>query len=300
LTEYILLSIIDIVNFKFNEIWYIDGVKYIPTKIEYNPLGTAAKVVLRADADLPLPESQVPPVLEYNVTIGFNYGTAAGLQAYLLYKGNVGAVVTNYRNNGDGTESFLVNGISGLANETFYDTPITSFEDLTGWILSLGDLCFTHTECTYVILPNIQTMGTACLHLSDTITTYDYPTLTSIGPGTFRGNTIVTSISLPLLETADGGNFTQLTLVTTIDLPSLTSCGDLSFSQCPLLDTVYIPLCTQLGSTTGDNNVFWLTASGNAITLTVPTILSTCDSGSPDGDIQTLLTTNIGSTINYV
>lgn len=55
LTEYILLSIIDIVNFKFNEIWYIDGVKYIPTKIEYNPLGTASKVVLRPDADLPLP-----------------------------------------------------------------------------------------------------------------------------------------------------------------------------------------------------------------------------------------------------
>ena len=66
LTEYILLSIIDIVNFKFNEIWYIDGVKYIPTKIEYNPLGTASKVVLRPDADLPLPAMKVSDYLHIN------------------------------------------------------------------------------------------------------------------------------------------------------------------------------------------------------------------------------------------
>jgi hypothetical protein len=55
LTEYVFLAGVDIVNFKFSELWYIDGVKYIPIKLEYNPYGTSTKVLLRPDADLPTP-----------------------------------------------------------------------------------------------------------------------------------------------------------------------------------------------------------------------------------------------------
>ena len=201
LTEYILLSIIDIVNFKFNEIWYIDGVKYIPTKIEYNPLGTAAKVVLRPDADLPLPENQVP-----NLRIGgMAFGSAAAFQAFLIAKGNPTATVTSYTDNGDGTETFAVGGFTAFAAQTFEnETDLTSFEDLTGWVTYLGAGCFN--ACLYLTLfvgNNVSGMGNA-VFIQTGLTFINLPNCVSMGIGVFASCPSLATIILPLCTNLGG------------------------------------------------------------------------------------------------
>lgn len=201
LTEYVLLSIIDIVNFKFNEIWYIDGVKYIPTKIEYNPLGTAAKVVLRPDADLPLPENQVP-----NLRIGgMAFGSAAAFQAFLIAKGNPTATVTSYTDNGDGTETFAVGGFTAFAAQTFEnETDLTSFEDLTGWVTYLGANCFN--ACLYLTLfvgNNVSGMGNA-VFIQTGLTFINLPNCVSMGIGVFASCPSLATIILPLCTNLGG------------------------------------------------------------------------------------------------
>lgn len=201
LTEYILLSIIDIVNFKFNEIWYIDGVKYIPTKIEYNPLGTASKVVLRPDADLTLPESQVP-----NLRIGgMAFGSAAAFQAFLIAKGNPTATVTSYTDNGDGTETFAVGGFTAFAAQTFEnETDLTSFEDLTGWITYLGSNCFN--ACLYLTLfvgNNVSGMGNA-VFIQTGLTFINLPSCVTMLIGVFASCTSLATIILPLCTNLGG------------------------------------------------------------------------------------------------
>jgi hypothetical protein len=201
LTEYILLSIIDIVNFKFNEIWYIDGVKYIPTKIEYNPLGTASKVVLRPDADLPLPENQVP-----NLRIGgMAFGSAAALQAFLIAKGNPTATVTSYTDNGDGTETFTVGGFTAFAAQTFEnETDLTSFEDLTGWVTYLGANCFN--ACLYLTLfvgNNVSGMGNA-VFIQTGLTFINLPSCVTMLIGVFASCPSLATVILPLCTNLGG------------------------------------------------------------------------------------------------
>ena len=201
LTEYILLSIIDIVNFKFNEIWYIDGVKYIPTKIEYNPLGTASKVVLRPDADLPLPENQVP-----NLRIGgMAFGSAAAFQAFLIAKGNPTATVTSYTDNGDGTETFTVGGFTAFAAQTFEnETDLTSFEDLTGWVTYLGAGCFN--ACLYLTLfvgNNVSGMGNA-VFIQTGLTFINLPSCVTMLIGVFASCPSLATIILPLCTNLGG------------------------------------------------------------------------------------------------
>jgi hypothetical protein len=201
LTEYILLSIIDIVNFKFNEIWYIDGVKYIPTKIEYNPLGTAAKVVLRPDADLPLPANQIQ-----NLRIGgMNFGSAAALQAFLIAKGNPTATVTSYNDNGDGTETFTVGGFTAFAAQTFEnETDLTSFEDLTGWVTYLGAGCFNAClNLTIFVADNVSSMANA-VFIQTGLTFISLPNCVSMGIGVFASCPSLATIILPLCTNLGG------------------------------------------------------------------------------------------------
>ena len=233
LTEYVILSIIDIVNFKFNQVWYLDGVKYIPTKIEYNPLGTAAKVVLRADADLPLPESQTP-----NLRLGgMAFGSAAAFQSFLIAKGNPTATVTSYTDNGDGTETFAVGGFTAFAAQTFEDeTALTSFEDLTGWATYLGDNCFNacinltlfvgnnvlglgnavfiQTGLTFINLPNCVTMLIGVFSSCPSLATIILPSCTNLGGTVGDDNVFLTinggspvALTVPaVLQTCDAGN----------------------------------------------------------------------------------------------
>ena len=226
LTEYILLSIIDIVNFKFNEIWYIDGVKYIPTKIEYNPLGTAAKVVLRPDADLPLPANQIQ-----NLRIGgMNFGSAAALQAFLIAKGNPTATVQNYTDNGFGYETFAVGGFTAFAAQTFEnETDLITFEDLTGWVTYLGAGCFNAClNLTIFVADNVSAMANA-VFIQTALTEISLPNCASMSLGVFAACSNLATINLPVcsdlggtvfddsvFDTINGGNPVTLTVPTAL------------------------------------------------------------------------------------
>jgi hypothetical protein len=85
--------------------------------------------------------------------------------------------------------------------------------------------------------------------------------------------------------------FSNATLLTTVILPAILIISGESFKNCTSLIELNISSCTNLGPTVGDDLVFDSTI-GNTITLTVPSALMTCNSGSPDGDIQYLQANN--------
>ncbi len=101
----------------------------------------------------------------------------------------------------------------------------------------------------------------------------------------------ITEIFMPMLETAGDNSFESMPNLTSIDLPNLISIGDNSVYGSPLLTLINLPSCTDLGGTVGNDSVF-VSTIGNTITLTVPSILMTCNSGNPDGDIQYLQANN--------
>ena len=78
---------------------------------------------------------------------------------------------------------------------------------------------------------------------------------------------------------------------TTVILPAVLTINSGCFDTCFSLIILNISSCTNLGPTVGNDNVFQYIA-GNTITLTVPSALTTCNSGSFDGDIQYLIDNN--------
>jgi len=211
-------------------------------------------------------------------------------------------------------------GITILNDYTFSYTAfstISMFENVT----TVGDGCFQDcTSLTTVDLPQLTTAGygcfayctslttidlpqliTAVIYCFDTctsLTTINIPQLTTAEAYSFNYCTSLTTIDLPQLITAGYGCFQDCTSLTTIDLPSLISAGSFFFANSTSLTTINIPLCTDLGGSVGDNNVF-NSIVGNTITATFNSVLSTCNSGSPDGDIQYLEANNT-VTITYV
>jgi hypothetical protein len=85
--------------------------------------------------------------------------------------------------------------------------------------------------------------------------------------------------------------FVSATALTTVILPAVLTISSGSFDSCFSLIILNISSCTNLGPTVGNDNVFQYIA-GNTITLTVPLALTTCNSGSFDGDIQYLIDNN--------
>lgn len=128
--------------------------------------------------------------------------------------------------------------------------------------------------------------------------TANLPLLETAGDGCLRDTGLTGTLSLPKLRTTGSYCF-QGAGVSNFQLPLLEDLGDTAMALCTSATTIYMPSLINLGPTTGDDSVF-LAISGNTITLTVPTALSTCDAGSPDGDIVYLLANNPLSTINYV
>lgn len=115
--------------------------------------------------------------------------------------------------------------------------------------------------------------------------------ITTAGIYCFNDCTSVTTFNLPSLTTAGEGCFYFCSSSTTFNLPSLTTVGNFCFRNCTSATTFNLPSCTNLGGTVGNNSVF-LNITGNTITLTIPSVLMTCNSGNPDGDIQYLQANN--------
>lgn len=93
-----------------------------------------------------------------------------------------------------------------------------------------------------------------------------------------------------IIETI-GKAFSKANLLTTVILPAVLTISFYCFETCSSLIILNISSCTNLGPTVGDDNVF-NDMTGNIITLTVPLALMTCNTGSPDGDIQYLQANN--------
>lgn len=202
-----------------------------------------------------------PPEPEYNLRIGgMAFGSAAALEAYLQVL-NPAATVTAYLDNGDGTEDFLVVGITGLAAHTFNANTYTAaaaltvFIDLTDWITDLGAYCFHQCNAaeTYVLNGAIS-LGNHCF--------------------SFNGTPNPQSFSLN----------------------SAQNIGDYCFLNAGNLTSLSLPNAFNLGTTVGDNGVFQNTA---ITALTVPVALATVNAGNPDGDITQLIIDN-AATITYI
>ena len=76
-----------------------------------------------------------------------------------------------------------------------------------------------------------------------------------------------------------------------VSLSAVTTIGPNCFSNCLSLAQISLPACTDLGGTSGDDNVF-SGITNNTIAAVFNTILSTNNSGQPDGDILELYANN--------
>lgn len=153
------------------------------------------------------------------------------------------------------------------------------------------------TNLESVILPSLAGTGRTafreCSNLYELIT----PSLSNVGEGCFGDCSILTEINLPNALVVQDGAFsgTSAGFVNGgyINLPFASFIGNSAFAV-PATGgnfTLNIPSCTALGTTVGNNSVF-LNISTCTINLTVPVALMTCNSGSPDGDIQYLVANN--------
>jgi hypothetical protein len=86
-------------------------------------------------------------------------------------------------------------------------------------------------------------------------------------------------------------SFYYCTELTNITLPYVINVGLYPFEYCLSLTNVNLSSCLQLGPTVGNDDVFYEVV-GNNVILTIPAALMTCNSGSPDGDIQYLQANN--------
>ena len=165
-------------------------------------------------------------------------------------------------------------------------------------LTTAGNNCFYNcTVLETINLPDLTTAGNSCFENCPSLTTVNLPDLTTAGNSCFDSCSSLLTISLPSLTTAGSNFLSACGSLTTVDLPSLVSIGNNSLI-CISITTINMPSCTNLGPTTGDDNVFNGIA-GNTITATFNSVLETCNSGDPDGDIQ-YLDANNDVTITYV
>ena len=108
----------------------------------------------------------------------------------------------------------------------------------------------------------------------------------------------LTTVTLNGVTTVGQEGLYKCTSLTSVALPAVIYIMDNAFFGCTSLTTIDLTLCANLGTTTGNDSVFF-GIIGNTITVTVPTVLQTCDGGNPDGDLV-YLSANNTATINYI
>ena len=169
-----------------------------------------------------------------------------------------------------------------------------------GVVTSIGPDAFEecHTLET-VSLPSVLTTSSSSFNTADSLSTVFLPSLTIVGFACFAYCTSLINIDLPSVITVEQGAFSGVGPPSgfgfggTVNLPLATSIGNIAFAG-PITSgnfTLNIPSCTALGTTVGNNSVF-INITLCTINLTVPVALMTCNSGSPDGDIQYLVANN--------
>lgn len=171
-----------------------------------------------------------------------------------------------------GNEVQLIGGSNIIIKEDlFYSNDnLISIEDDSLCIVELQDYTFSNCTNLYkVILNNVIIAGNGCFETSSNITDLQLNSVESIGYDFFG----------------------DLYIIETISLPNVISIANFAIGRCYDLININLPMCENLGSTVGNNDVFF-NITGNNITLTIPAALMTCNSGNPDGDIQYLQANN--------
>lgn len=162
-------------------------------------------------------------------------------------------------------------------------------------MVTAGDHCFSTSPSSLVNVDfsSLTTAGIGCFQNVPFVDP-DFPVLSPILPRNLFNNCVNLTDSFSLLSrVTEAGNycFTNCVGFINLNLPLLITAGNYCFESCYSLTTINIPSCTDLGGTVGDDFVF-SGINGNTITLTVSPGLMTCNSGSPDGDIQYLQANN--------
>lgn len=155
-----------------------------------------------------------------------------------------------------------------------------------------------------MILSSSGIIAAACNNLVTGI----FLELTSAGGGAFASNPNLLVLTCPKLVTINETFLTGASSMVSLSLPELkyvihVAAKSQAFYHMTSLQTLYIPKCEQLGNDCLDNEVFYQAGLpdpvGNTITLTVSSVLETCNAGAADDDIVSLSNDNT-VTVIYV
>ena len=161
-------------------------------------------------------------------------------------------------------------------------TSISEANNLVGTASSVSDWN------TYFDLPTYGNSFTSVQVVGNQVTLYGG---SNIQLNSLSSNYLISAIDTGCIVDVIFNAFGNSAALTSVTLPAATYIDSQAFYNCPILTTINISGCTDLGGSVGNNSVFEGT-TGNTITLTVPSVLMTCNSGFPDGDIQYLQANN--------
>lgn len=283
---------------------------------------TAAPTTTTTTAD-PLAPSSTALILDF-LTIA-NANTIAGGDATNVANWNTffnlpvnGSVFTSVITYNAQVYLYGGSGIKLKSSAFAGNVTITKFTDNINCITSMGYRCFSGcNKITNIYAPAVLTIDTflqsgvvlfnRAMDGCTLLTTVNLQSLTAVtGVAMFSNCTNLLSVNFNSVITFDlttpsgaSGNWSGCNYFNTISLPACTTFKGLGIWDGTLsLATLYLPSCTTFGSTVGNNNVLGYSTNPafagawNGLTLTIKSSLMTANGGSPDGDIQALISLN--------
>ena len=131
-------------------------------------------------------------------------------------------------------------------------------------LVTAGNYCFQDcTKLTSINMPLLQTAGNGCFYQLHNLISINLPSLITAGNSCFYECYKLISVDLPSLVTAGGECFyvdIYLNTTYTYNLPKLQSIGDYGFGTDGggRVLVIYTPSLLRLGSTVGNNYVFYV------------------------------------------
>ena len=222
-----------------------------------------------------------------NATTPFNSVSVVGNTVNLVGCSNL-SVSANLFNSNQNIVSITDNlTIITIQTQSFFNCNFLTSININNCSTIGGSSFASCAILSSVIMPKLTNIGIGAFNgiaITQILNT-NFPLVTTISSGAFTGCLVLTTVNLPSCLTINDTAFDTCLSLTSVSLASVTSIGDSAFSGCTALTTIYFPACLNLGSTTGDNTVFF-GIIGNNITLTIPLATST------DGDVVYLQANN--------
>lgn len=162
-----------------------------------------------------------------------------------------------------------------------------TFIDYDGW-------CGDCTSMTRLYVPKLSVLPICCFNWLSSLTdlTFDNTNATYISEYSFNQLTSYSNeINLPNVTVSSGTRGIFFNNITKILMPNIINIGDQYFAFNTNINEIDIRSCTSLGTTVGNDNVFNGITS-KTITITVNSVLLTCNGGNMDGDLQYLVDNN--------